>query len=183
MDSLGLFRPFGLFALALAGFVTSAAAADRALAWPPISQFQKPWAYWWVMGSALDATNVTKELTRYRDAGLGGVHLIPIYGAKGWESNYIAYLSPKWMEMLSYTVTEANRLGLGVDMTTGTGWCFGGPRVTEEDANASVIARQIEVPGGTSLAETFEPKTIQALMAFGPDGEKVDLLPRLAAEG
>jgi hypothetical protein len=68
-------------------------------------------------------------------------------------------------------------------MTTGTGWCFGGPRVTAEDANASVIARQIEVPGGTNLAETFEPKTIQALMAFGPDGEKVDLLPRLAAEG
>jgi len=56
----------------------------------------------------------------------GGVHIIPIYGAKGYESRYIDYLSPKWMEMLRHTVTEAQRLDLGIDMTTGTGWCFGG---------------------------------------------------------
>jgi len=105
------------------------------LDWPPITRECKPWAYNWWLGSAVDTTNLTKELTRYRDAGLGGVHIIPIYGAKGWEEKYIEYLSPQWMEMLRHTVTEANRLGIGVDMTTGSGWCFGGPNVTEHDAN------------------------------------------------
>ncbi len=67
---------------------------------------------------------------RYPAAGLGGVQIIPIYGAKGWEDKYITYLSPEWMDMMGWTVGEAHRLGMGVDMTLGTGWCFGGPTVT-----------------------------------------------------
>lgn len=117
------------------GWVLLLNAAAGPLDWPPITRECKPWAYHWWLGSAVDKENLSRELTRYRDAGLGGVHIIPIYGAKGAESRYIEYLSPRWMEMLRHTVTEANRLGLGVDMTTGTGWCFGGPNVTTHDAN------------------------------------------------
>ena len=157
--------------------------AETDLAWPRITRTQKPWAYWWWMGSAVDQKNLKKELTRYRDAGMGGVHIIPIYGARGFETNYIDYLNPRWMEMLRYTVREADRLGLGVDMTTGTGWCFGGPNVTAQEANATVIPKQIEVASGAKLEGTFDSETTQALMAFGPNGEKVDLLPRLTAEG
>jgi len=131
----------------------------------------------------VDTNNLIRELSRYRAAGLGGVHIIPIYGAKGWESNYITYLSPRWLEMLAFTVREADRLGLGVDMTTGTGWCFGGPQVSAEDANALVTNRWFTVPAGGRLAERFDPQTTQALMAFGPAGGCVDLLPRLRAEG
>ena len=114
----------GLALLAIISHTPSQAAASDS-PWPEISRQQKPWAYWWWMGSAVDPTNITRELTRYHNAGMGGVHIIPIYGAKGWETNYIDYLSPRWMEMLRHTVAEANRLDLGIDMTTGTGWCFG----------------------------------------------------------
>ena len=47
------------------------------------------------MGSAVDRENLTRELTRYRDAGMGGVHIVPIYGAKGWEEKYLDYLGPE----------------------------------------------------------------------------------------
>lgn len=145
-------------------------ASPAALAWPPITQTAKPWAYWWWMASAVDTNNLAKELARYRDAGLGGVHVIPIYGAKGWESNAIPYLSPKWMEMLAFTVAEAGRLGLGVDMTTGSGWCFGGPRVTDAEANASVVWQTHTLPAGTNLTLKLDPKTTQALIVF-PEGQ------------
>jgi hypothetical protein len=158
-------------------------AADSTRGWPDITRTQKPWAYWWWMGNAVDRTNITRELIRYRDAGLGGVHIIPIYGARGWESSYIEYLSPEWVEMMRYTVREADRLGMGVDMTTGSGWCFGGPKVTDAEANAAVVQRQIEVPSQGRLTETFERDRIQALMAFGSNGEKVDLMPKLGADG
>ena len=119
------------------------------------------------MGSAVDKTNLTRELTRYHEAGYGGVHIIPIYGAKGWESNYISYLSPRWMEMLNHTVTEAKRLDLGVDMTTGSGWCFGGgPYVGEREGNASVVVKTFAVAAGARLAEKFDSKQTQALVAF-----------------
>ena len=79
------------------------------LAWPELTRDNKPWTRWWWLGSAVDKTNLTRELERYHDAGLGGVHIIPIYGVKGGESNYIRYLSPQWMEMLRHTVTEQER--------------------------------------------------------------------------
>ncbi len=153
-------------------------------AWPVITSEQRPWAYWWWMGSAVDKTNLTRELTRYRDAGYGGVHLIPIYGAKGWETNYISYLSTHWMEMLDHTVREAKRLDMGVDMTTGTGWCFGGgPYVGEKEGNASVVVKTFDVGAGAKLVEKFATQKIQALVAYPQSGSPVELTSRIAADG
>lgn len=174
---------------AVAAFFISAALlvgrgqSTAAPAWPAITRQTKPWTYWWWMGSAVDKTNLTRELQRYHDAGLGGVHIIPIYGAKGYEDRFIEYLSPKWMEMLAYTVSEAQRLDMGVDMTMGTGWCFGGPHVTDKEANASVVVRQFELSPGEKLSEKLNPKSLQALMAFSPQGQSVELLDKLDGNG
>lgn len=156
---------------------------ESALTWPSETREARPWAYWWWMGSAVDRTNLTRELTRYAAAGYGGVHIIPIYGAKGWETNYISYLSPRWMEMLGYTVSEARRLGMDVDMTTGSGWCFGGPRVTDDEANASVVTRTFTVSSGQRLTNNFDRQATQALVAYGPHGAITDLTRRIAANG
>jgi hypothetical protein len=172
-----------LFLALLGGVTISAPAADDMPAWPAITAQTRPWAFWWWMGSAVDKTNITKELTRYHDAGLGGVHIIPIYGAKGFESNYISYLSPKWMEMMGWSVAEANRLGMGVDMTTGTGWCFGGPQVSDQDANASVVVKTYDLGVGEKLKEKFNRKSTQALVAFGPDGKSIDLTDSISTNG
>ena len=154
-----------------------------ALAWPAATKECRPWSYWWWLGSAVDKENLTKELTRYHDAGWGGVHIIPIYGAKGWEAKFIDYLSPQWMEMLKHTVTEAQRLGLGVDMTTGTGWCFGGPNVSDQDACAQAVTKTFDVAAGGSLPEKLDRNTTQALVAFAADGKCVELTEKIAADG
>jgi hypothetical protein len=122
-------------------------------------------------------------LERYRDAGLGGVHIIPIYGTQGYESKNISYLSPKWMDMLRHTVSEAHRLGLGVDMTMGSGWCFGGPQVTEAEANATLVSRSFTVDEGDRIPDRFDPRYFQALVAFSPDGYSVDLTQGLQVNG
>src|SRR5690242_15275635 len=156
MNSLGKWTLTALLAGSLFLVANnSARAADAPLAWPPITSQTRPWAFWWWMGSAVDKTNLTKELTRYQKAGLGGVHIIPIYGAKGWEDKYIPYLSPEWMAMMGWSVSEAHRLGMGVDMTTGSGWCFGGPQVTDQDANASVVMNTYELKAGERLQQKF----------------------------
>ncbi len=159
-----------------------AAPADP-LAWPAATREARPWAYWWWMGSAVDRENLTRELTRYRDAGMGGLHLVPIYGAKGWEENYVDYLSPRWLDLLAFAAAEAQRLGLGLDMTTGSGWCFGGPHVAEQDANALAVPQVFDVAAGAGWSHRFPAPQPQALMAFGPHGATLDLLPRLDAEG
>jgi hypothetical protein len=152
-------------------------------AWPTIGREARPWAYWWWMASAVDPTNIAAELTRYQQAGMGGVHIVPIYGAKGYEGRFIEYLSPKWMEMLSFTVREAQRRNLGVDMTTGSGWCFGGPRVTDTEANALVVAQKLELAPGQRLDRKFDPRTTQALVAVPSEGQPVELTARIAPDG
>jgi hypothetical protein len=175
------FARCGLLFFAVATF--SIRAADDPFAWPPITAQTKPWAFWWWMGSAVDKTNLTRELERYAAAGLGGVHIIPIYGAKGWEDKYIPYLSPEWMDMMGWSVSEAHRLGLGVDMTTGSGWCFGGPQVTDKDANASVVVKTYEVKAGEKLTRKFNRAATQALVAYGPDGKVIELTDEISADG
>jgi hypothetical protein len=97
----------------------------------------KPWAYWWWMGSAVNEPDIAKNLEDFAQAGFGGMHIIPIFGVKGEEANFIPYLSPKWVNMLDFTVKEAQRLGLGIDMTLGTGWPLGGAHVADADAAKS----------------------------------------------
>lgn len=174
----------GLLASVLA--VASAGPAmadDTALTWPELTSQTKPWCFWWWPGSAVDTTNLTRNLERYQAAGLGGVHIIPIYGARGWESSYINYLSPEWMKMMGYTVTEAGRLGMGVDMTTGTGWCFGGPNVSDQDANASVVVKIIDVPASGKLTGKFDQTKTQALIGYYDDGSMIDLTDRIRSDG
>ena len=153
----------------------SVRAADDPFAWPPTTAQQKPWAFNWWMGSAVDKTNLTKELERYAAAGLGGIHIIPIYGAKGFEDKYIDYLSPKWMDMMGWAVSEAHRLGMGVDMTTGSGWCFGGPQITDEDANANVVVKIMKVEKDKPWKMPTDLKGVQAFVVFSPDGKSRDL--------
>ncbi|WP_080239785.1 glycosyl hydrolase [Spirosoma rigui] len=94
----------------------------------------KPWTFWWWMGSAVTEVELTRQLEQLAHAGLGGVHIIPIYGVKGYENQSIPFLSKRWLAVFAHTVREANRLGLGVDVTNGTGWPFGGPTVTPDMA-------------------------------------------------
>ncbi len=171
-------------AVAVAGLPhVHAAPSANPLAWPPITAQTKPWAFNWWMGSAVDKTNLTHELERYAAAGLGGIHIIPIYGAKGFESKYLNYLSPEWMEMMGWAVSEARRLGMDVDMTTGSGWCFGGPQITDKDANANVVVKTYEVKAGEKLKEKFNRDSTQALVAFSSGRRSIDLTGKISANG
>ncbi|QJW90368.1 glycoside hydrolase [Spirosoma taeanense] len=118
-----------LFTLLLISGIAAAQPAIRTT-----SQQAKPWTYWWWMGSAVNEKDITHQLEQFAQAGLGGVHIIPIYGVKGYESQFIPFLSDRWLAVFAHTVREGERLGMGVDLTTGTGWPFGGPNVTPDIA-------------------------------------------------
>ena len=79
--------------LAGVSLIVSLTAADSP--WPEITRENKPWTRWWWPGSAVDPASLTQELGRFAGAGLGGVEITPIYGAKGYESRYIDFLTPK----------------------------------------------------------------------------------------
>ena len=115
----------------------------------------KPWAYWWWMGSAVTQDDIKANLSDYAKVGIGGLHIIPIYSVKGFENINIQFRSTAWYEMLDFTISEAKRLGLGIDITLGTGWPFGGPQVTEQYAAQKYKVTDknqvISIPTGQSV--------------------------------
>jgi hypothetical protein len=151
--------------------------------WPAISSTARPWTYWWWMGNAADEPNIARSIERFSLAGLGGAHIIPIYGARGWEGRALEYLSPAWMQRMQFAVTEAQQRGMGMDMTLGSGWCFGGPTVSDQDANAQPVLKKIQVPDGQTVSEQFDRASLQALMAYPEKGKPLDLKKKINKEG
>lgn len=173
-----------LCALVLMGITFTASADDPNLGWPEITSQNRPWTWWWWHGSAVDKTNLTHELQRFRDAGLGGVQFTTIFGLKNPTAHPdITYLSPEWLDMMSYTVDEAHRLGMGADMSLGSGWCFGGPAVTDQDANAKAVVQTFNVGTGEKLEKKFNRESTQALVAFSADGKCVELTDKISNDG
>jgi hypothetical protein len=126
----------------------------------------KPWAYWWWMGSAVTKEGIRQNLAEYAKAGFGGMHIIPIYGVKGEESKFLPFLSKEWLEMLDFTLREAKKNNLGIDLTLGTGWPFGGKNVSLQDA---AQAFKVQEKDGKYIL-TFSP-TNQKVKRAAPGGE------------
>ena len=144
----------------------------------------RPWTRWWWLGSAVDEANLTRLLEVYQQAGLGGVEITPIYGVQGQEARDIPYLSDRWLAMLRHTLAEARRLGLGVDMPTGTGWPFGGPNVTPtKTPKTSWCSTKTPMAGGQAFHWTADAARPQALTAVSGTGRTISLLDQLTSDG
>ena len=148
-------RP-GRYTLRLLLLVLFPVITQAQLQWPAITSQAKPWTRWWWMGSAVTPENLTANLEKYQRAGLGGLELTPIYGVKGYENQFVSYLSPQWMTLFGHTLKEAKRLDLGLDMSTGTGWPFGGgPLIDSTYACRELFVKSWSIPGGTKVPDSM----------------------------
>ncbi|MBE7171869.1 MAG: glycoside hydrolase family 2 protein [Williamsia sp.] len=147
--------------------------ATAQLSWPPVTQTMKPWTRWWWEGSAVNKTGLTAAMQKYQQAGLGGLEITPIYGVKGHEQEFIPFLSSQWMSMLDFTLQEARRLNLGIDLANATGWPFGGPWVSPVDACKNINLKTYTLNGGESLKEPVS--FTQQPMVRTVSGKPVDI--------
>lgn len=150
-------------------------AADDCV-WPEPAREAKPWTRWWWLGSGVDRENLGRELEAFAKAGIGGVEICPIYGAKGYEERDLPFLSDEWLVAYNHTVRQAARHRMGVDLTTGTGWPFGGPGVDEATGSASLEPVVATAEGGKEFVLTLPKGKVEVLDAWPDSGERVDLL-------
>ncbi len=161
-------------ALASAALAQPAPAPTSALAWPALTRDARPWTRWWWLGSAVDKPGLTAQVAELSRAGFGGVEVTVIYGAKGAESAYIPYLTPRWVEMIAHTAAETKRFGMGLDLPQGSGWRTGGPSVQPADVNASLAIRVDTAVTGEWQAD-LTGRRVNAIVAVSSDGNRVDI--------
>ena len=90
---------------------------------------------WWWFGPSVTRPELERQLTAMADAGIGGVEVAYVYPLAPATTEFG---SDPFLADLSFAAERAHKLGLRFDLTLGSGWSFGGARVSPE-----LAARQL----------------------------------------
>ena len=138
--------------------------------WPTPRPEARAGTRWWWLGSAVDKENLEWNLSEYARAGIGAVEITPLYGVKGNDKNNIPFLSPEWMQALKTVQDIAKPLGIEVDMNCGTGWPFGGPHISLDQAACKAIFKDTVI-NGVKTYNVEIGRTKQKVKRAAPGGE------------
>jgi hypothetical protein len=118
------------------------ASSSSAFPEPPADARMTAWYFWF--GPSQTASQVSRELEAMRNAGIGGVYVFLCYPLTTDDNINYPYLSPRFLEVLRFTLERANELSMTVDLMVGTGWPFGGPGIKLEQS--SRLIRRLPQP-------------------------------------
>ena len=133
--------------------VAACSTQEQPVEWPQVTNETRPWTRWWWEGNIVRPMDLDSIMPLYREAGLGGLEITPIYGAHGYEDRFKDFLSPEWVDVFMYTLDKAKQLDLGIDLANASGWPFGGPWITAEDACKTLAYKVWHLKGGERLTE------------------------------
>lgn len=150
-------------------FWVGTAPASAQPSWPEVKNETKAGSRWWWHGSAVDEANLKWNIEQYAKAGIGTLEITPIYGVKGNASRNIAFLSEQWLNMLKFAKEQGQQNGLDIDMTTGTGWPFGGPMVKQAESASKLATEDTKLTGDGTSEKTISLSgsgTLQRVLAY-----------------
>jgi alpha-L-rhamnosidase len=159
-----------LTALVFTGITTSAQAAAPAASAAPSVSLQvlrenfanppasaRPMVRWWWFGAAVEKPEILRELQQMKADGIGGAELAFVYPevlddpSKGLAN--LPFLSPAMLDAVNYAQAQGRQLGLRIDVTLCSGWPYGGPAITPQEAAGRLRTVEVAVPpNATSVA-------------------------------
>ena len=122
------------------------------LAAPPLDA--RPLVRWWWFGPAVVKPQLEREMNAMKQGGFGGFEIQPVYPmelddpARGIRN--VPYMSPDFLDALSFVNRKAHELGLRVDMTLASGWPYGGPHISAQHAASRLRVHAVDIPAGSA---------------------------------
>ena len=117
------------------------------------------WTRWWWYGCNVERWEIDRELDFMRDSGIGGVELQILYPLEPDDprsgSRNIPFGAPEFFDILAYTQSACAKRGMSLDITPGSSWPFGGPVITDEDAQQEAIPYQYDITGPSDFSCDF----------------------------
>ena len=106
----------------------------------------KPCTRWWWFATEIKKPDIKYQLDWAKENNFGGVEIAWVYPLyryqKMYERNYNRFypkdttaqkwLSPEWSEVVTYTKSYADSIGLGCDFTFGSAWPVAGSNIGKE---------------------------------------------------
>ena len=132
----------------------------------------RPWVYWFWINGNVSRDAITADLEAMQRVGIGGVLIMEV--DQGTPKGEAPFGSTKWRELFSFAVTEAERLGLAINMHNTAGWAgSGGPWIKPEQSMQKLVWSETTVDGGRPFdANLPSPEVIEgfyrdvAVLAF-----------------
>ncbi len=122
---------------------------ERGFAQPPDAA--RPWVYWFWLNGNITREGITADLEAMKRAGIGGVLIMEV--DQGIPLGPVAFMGPAWRELFRHVVSEAQRLGLEVNINDDAGWNgSGGPWIQPEQSMQKVVWSETNLEG----AKRFE---------------------------
>jgi hypothetical protein len=118
----------------------------------------RPMVRWWWFGAAVVKPEILRELQQMKADGIGGAELAFVYPevlddpAKDLKN--LPFLSPEMLSAVTYAKDEGRKLGLRIDVTLCSGWPYGGPATTLEEAAGHLRIVEVAVPANTTSVAT-----------------------------
>jgi hypothetical protein len=125
---------------------------------PP--QAAQPWVYWFWLNSNITKEGITADLEAMKRAGIGGVLIMEV--DQGVPVGNVPFAGPKWLELFKFACSEAERLGIEINMNNDAGWNgSGGPWVKPEQSMQKIVWTEKEVTGPATFNEQLaQPETV-----------------------
>ena len=158
---------------------------------PPESA--RPWVYLFPLDGNLSREGITADLEAMHRVGLGGFILMET--DQGAPKGPARFGGPLWREMFKHLCSEAQRLGLKVNMHNAAGWTgSGGPWITPELAMQKVVWTETVTSGPARFDRPLpQPEKVRehyrdlAVLAFpsviGEESKMSDTPPVITASG
>ena len=108
---------------------------------------------WWWFGPAVTRPELEREMRMMKEGGIGGFEVQPVYPLtlddpeKGIRN--FPFLSDAHIDALRFVSRRARELGLRMDLTVGSGWPYGGPQVSIDDAAGMLRSERAKIEGGS----------------------------------
>ena len=137
----------------------------------------KPMVRWWWFGTAVEKSEILRELEEMKADGIGGAELAFVYPQvlNDPAKNLInePFVAPAMLDNVRYAQAEGRRLGLRIDVTLGSGWPYGGPAITLAEAAGRLRTAEVPVPAN---ATSVTPPMLEEGESF-ISASLVNLLP------
>ena len=103
---------------------------------------------WWWFGPSVTKSEIEREMRLMKEGGIGGFEVQPVYplaldsASSGIKT--LPFLSDEFIDALRFTSEKARELGLRFDLTLGSGWPYGGPQVTVNEAAGRLRVERVK---------------------------------------